>query len=132
MKKKLLLALGGITVGSVVLILSLNQVRSVRSGPPDSTPTPTPTYALTMVAPGALPVMPTAIQPEIVDLAPDIPYEDRPSVVVQHPDGSRTMYLVAPDQLDAFIKNLPVGDKFVGDIPPPSLLGSGEPPTPEP
>jgi hypothetical protein len=130
MQKKYLLALGGIAVISAVLILALTQVRSVRSGPQASTPTPN---GLNPVDPSLLPVMPTAIQPEVVDLAPDIPYEDKPSVVVQHPDGSRTMYLVAPDQLDAFIQNLPLGDKFVGDIPPPSLMGH-EPPTvtPEP
>jgi hypothetical protein len=94
MKKKFWFILGGvITIGA---ILMLAQVRSVRSGPQDSTPTPT--YALTPAAADLLPVMPTAIQPEVLDLAPNIPYEDKPSVVVQHPDGSRTMYLVAPDR----------------------------------
>jgi hypothetical protein len=129
MKKKYLLILGGMFAISVVLILTLLQVRSVRSGPQASTPTPN---ALTPFDPDLLPVMPTAIQPEVVDLAPQIPYEDKPSVV-QHPDGSRTRFLVAPDEIDAFIKKLPAGDKFLGDIPAPSVLaGSGEPPTPEP
>jgi hypothetical protein len=126
-KRKVLFALVGMIAIVVVLSLALIKVRSVRSGP--QVPTRTPTYALTPVDPELLPVMPTAIQPEIVDLAPDIPYEDKPSVVVQHPDGSRTRYLVAPDALDAFIEDLPEGDKFVGDIPPPSILGAPEPPT---
>jgi hypothetical protein len=106
MKKKYLLTLGAMFAISVVLILTLLQVRSDRSGP--QVPTPTPN-ALTPFDPDLLPVMPTAIQPEVVDLAPQIPYEDKPSVVVQHPDGSRTMYLVAPDTIDAFIENLPEG-----------------------
>jgi len=129
MQKKYLWAFGGIAVISVVLILALAQVRSVRSGPPVPTPTPN---ALTPVDPALVPDRPTAIPPEIVDLAPDIPYEDKPSVVVQHPDGSRTRYLVAPDMLDAFINDLPEGDRFVGDISPPSISGGSEPPTPEP
>jgi hypothetical protein len=129
MEKKLLLALGIIVLTSLALVLTFRQVRSVRSGP--QVPTPTPN-ALTPVDPALIPVRPTAIQPEIVDLAPDIPYEDKPSVVVQHPDGSRTRYLVAPDALDAFIQDLPEGDRFLGDISPPSILGGGEPPTSEP
>lgn len=129
MKQKILLALGGVIAVAGVIVLALAQVRSVRSEP--QVPTPTPN-ALTPVDPALIPIRPTAIQPEIVDLAPDIPYEDKPSVVVQHPDGTRTMYLVAPEMLDAFIRDIPDGDRFVGDIPPPSILGAPEPPTPEP
>ena len=129
MQKKYLWAFGGIAVISVVLILALAQVRSVRSGPPVPTPTPN---ALTPVDPALVPDRPTAIPPEIVDLAPDIPYEDKPSVVVQHPDGSRTRYLVAPDALDAFIEDLPAGDTLKLVLSPPSILGAPEPPTPEP
>lgn len=126
MKKKNLIMLSIILVIVTVSILALAQVRSVRSGPQASTPTPT--YALTPVDESLLPPMPTAIQPEVVDLAPHIPYEDKPSVVVQHPDGSRTRFLVAPELLDAFIENLPVGDTFLGDLPPPSLLMTNEAP----
>src|SRR5918996_6323724 len=128
MKKKYLMILSSIIVIVAVSIIALAQARTVRSEP--QLPTPTPN-ALTPVDESVLPVIPTAIQPTVVDLAPDIPYEDKPSVIVQHPDGSRTMFLVAPELLDAFIKNIPVGDRFVGDIPPPSMLGSGEPATPE-
>jgi hypothetical protein len=145
MQRKFLFALGGIALISAVMVLAFTQVRSVRSNhqessatptcesePDSSTPTPTPNV-LTPVDPALLPFMPTAIQPEIVDLAPDIPYDDKPSVIVQHPDCSRTRYLVAPDALDAFIKNIPKEDTFLGDIPAPSVLaGSGEPPTSEP
>jgi hypothetical protein len=94
-------------------------------------PTSTPTYGLDPNATIALPIMPTAIQPEIVDLETDVPYEDKPGIVVQHHDGSRTMYLIAPDAYEAFIEKLPEGDRVVGDIPPPSLM-YGEPPTSEP
>jgi hypothetical protein len=130
MKKKYLIILSSIVVIVSLSILALTQVRSVRSGPQASTPTPT--YALTPVDESLLPVMPTAIQPTVVDLAPHIPYEDKPSVVVQHPDGSRTMFLVAPDMLDAFLENLPKEDTLKLVLSPPSMLGSGEPPTPEP
>jgi hypothetical protein len=126
MKRTYLLVVGSVIIVSVVIVLTLIQVRSVRSGPQASTPTPT--YGLNPNATIILPEMPTAIQPKVVDLAPNIPYEDKPSVVVQHADGSRERYLLAPDMLDAFIKNLPKGDRFVGDIPPPSMLGNPQPP----
>jgi len=127
MKQKYLFALGGVIVVVAILALALIQVRSVRSGPQASTPTP-PLDEPNPNAVNVLPAMPTAVQPKVIDLAPNIPYEDKPSVVVQHADGSRDRYLVAPDMLDAFIKNLPKGDKFVGDLPPPSLLMTHEAP----
>jgi len=131
MQKKYLLAQGGMFVIIAVLVLALAQVRSVRSGPQTSTPTPTYGANTSQINPSGtniLPAGPTAVQPKITDLAPDIPYEDKPSVVVQHADGSRERYLLAPDMLDAFIKNLPKGDKFLGDIPPPAAMLTHEPP----
>ena len=125
MKRKHVFAFSMIVI-SAVLVFALIQVRSVRSGPQASTPTPT--YGIDPNATIVLPAMPTAMQPKITDLAPHIPYEDKPSVVVQHADGSKERYLLAPDMLDAFIKNLPKGDKFLGDIPPPSMLGNPGPP----
>jgi hypothetical protein len=126
MKRTYLLVISSVVAISIIIVLTLMQVRSVRSGPQASTPTPT--YGFDPNATIVLPARPTAIQPKIVDLAPDIPYEDKPSVVVQHADGSRERYLLAPDMLDAFIKNLPKGDKFLGDIPPPAMLGNPQPP----
>ena len=132
MKRKYLFAVSSVAIIGVVIVLTLLQVRSVRSGPQASTPTPPldelNTSQLNPNGTKVLPVMPTAVQPKITDLAPDIPYEDKPSVVVQHADGSRERYLLAPDMLDAFIKSLPKGDKFVGDIPPPSASMTHEPP----
>ena len=116
MKRKYLVTLGSLIVIAAVLILAFIKVESVRSGPQASTPTPTYGVDLNVT------VMPPAMQPKITDLAPNIPYEDKPSVVVQHADGSKERYLLAPEMLDAFIKNLPKGDNFLGDIPPPSLM----------
>lgn len=127
MKQKYLIILGGVITIVAALALTLAQVRSVRSGPQASTPTP-PLDGPNPNGVNVLPVMPTAVRPKITDLAADIPYEDKPSVVVQHADGSREMFLLAPDMLDAFIKNLPKGDKFVGDIPPPSGMLTHEAP----
>jgi hypothetical protein len=76
--------------------------------------------------------MPTAMQPTITDLAPNIPNEDKPAVVVQHADGNREMFLVAPDAVDAFVKNLPQGDELKLVIPPPALMRTVEPPTNNP
>jgi hypothetical protein len=65
--------------------------------------------------------MPTAVRPKITDLAPDIPNEDKAAVVVQHADGSREMFLVAPDLVDPFISQLPKEDKLVQIISPGSI-----------
>jgi hypothetical protein len=102
------------------------QVRSVRSGPQASTPTPT--YGLDPNATIVLPTMPTAVQPKITDLAPDIPYEDKPAVVIRHADGSLEEYLLAPGTVNAFLKNLPKGDKLELKIPPPSAMLTHEAP----
>jgi hypothetical protein len=107
MRKKFLLVLGTIIAIITVLVLTLTQVPAVRSEP--GTSTPTPTHALTPVDPSLLPEKPTAVQPDVVDLALHIPCEGKPSVVVQHPDSSRTMYLLAPDELDSFVNSLPAG-----------------------
>ena len=131
MKRKYLLALSGVIVIAAVVVLTLLQVRSVRSGPQASTPTPaygSGPSQLDSNGANVLPVMPTAVIPKITDLAPNIPYEDKPSVVVQHADGSRERYLLAPDAVDAFIKNLPRGDTFLVDVPPPSLMMTHEAP----
>ena len=131
MKQKYLLAFSGMIVIGAVVALALLQVRSVRSGPQASTPTPTynaTTSQLNQNSTIVLPAMPTAVIPKITDLAPDIPYEDKPSVVVQHADGSREMFLVAPDEVDTFLKNLPKGDKLSLVIPPPSASITHEAP----
>jgi hypothetical protein len=119
MKQKYVLALSGASLIVAVLLVTLIQVRSVRSGPQASTPTPT--YGLDPNATIVLPIMPTAVQPKITDLAPDIPNEDKAAVVVQHADGSREMFLVAPDLVDPFITQLPKEDKLVQIISPGSI-----------
>jgi hypothetical protein len=119
MKQKYMLALSGVIVIVAVLLVALIQVRSVRSDPQASTPTPT--YGLDPNATIVLPIMPTAVRPKITDLAPDIPNEDKAAVVVQHADGSREMFLVAPDLVDPFISQLPKEDKLVQIISPGSI-----------
>jgi len=118
MKRKALFALVGMIAIVAVLPLALIKVNSVRSGPQASTPTPT--YGLNPNGTIVLPIISTAIQPKIVDFAPNVPYKDKPAVVFQHSDGSREMFLLAPDAVDAFLKNLPKGDKLGVIFPPPS------------
>ncbi|HEX9333112.1 MAG TPA: hypothetical protein VF896_14565 [Anaerolineales bacterium] len=132
MKRKYLLMAGSIIICAVV-ILTLMQVRSVRSGPQASTPTPPldgPNTSL--LNPNGTKILsgrPTAVQPKITDLAPNIPYEDKPLVVVQHADGSREMFLLAPDAVEAFLNNLPPRDKLALILPPPSIESHHQAPT---
>jgi hypothetical protein len=126
MKQKYLLALSGVIVIVAVLLVALIQVRSVRSGPQASTPTPT--YGLDPNATIVLPNMPTAVQPKITDLAPDIPYGDKPAVVIRHADGSLEEFLLAPGTVNAFLRNLPKGDKLELKIPPPRAMLTHEAP----
>ena len=44
-----------------------------------------------------------------------------------HSDGSLEEYLLAPGTVNAFLKNLPKGDKLELKMPPPSLLTNPEP-----
>ena len=91
------------------------QVRSVRSGQQASTPTPPLDGPNTssLIATARM----TCLQCQQLcnqgSPTPNIPSVDKSSVVVQHADGTRERYLLAPNMLNAFIKNLPKGDKFV-------------------
>ena len=120
------LALSSVITVTAIIVLTLIQVRWVRSGPQVSTPTPPmdkPNSSGSVLA-----FRPTAIQPAIIDVVPNIPYDDKPSVVVQQPDGSRDRFLLAPDAVEAFINSLPKEDQYEGVIPPPSMLGNPQPP----
>jgi hypothetical protein len=118
MKRTYLVVISSVIIITVVIVLTLLQVRSGRSGPQASTPTP-PLDGPNLNSISALPRMPTAVQPKITDLAPDIPYEDKPAVVIRHADGSLEEFLLAPGTVNAFLKNLPKGDKLELKIPPP-------------
>jgi len=83
MKQKYMLALSGVIVIVAVLLVALIQVRSVRSDPQASTPTPT--YGLDPNATIVLPIMPTAVRPKITDLAPDIPMRTRQQLLFSTP-----------------------------------------------
>jgi hypothetical protein len=69
--------------------------------------------------------------PEVTDLAPEVATRDKLEIVVQHPDGRRDYYFLAPRTVDTFIDQLPAGDTVVNIIPPASLVGH-EPPIESP
>lgn len=130
MQKKVLLALGGMAVISVVFVLISTQVHSVRSGPGDMTATPsgpvTPDYT-------ALFAFPTMTDRAPTDLAPQVATSDKVEIIIRHRNGKLDSYLLSTDMVDAFIGHLPAGDKVVDILPPASIVGH-EPPTetPEP
>ena len=94
------------------------QVRSVRSGPQDSTPTPT--YSPT--GGNVLPIRPSVVPPKkTTDLSPSVAYEDKATLIVRDPDGSEEAFLIAPDLIDQVIKQLPKEDKLVQIISPGSI-----------
>ena len=120
MKQKYLLALSGVILIVAVLVLALIQVRSVRSGPQASTPTPT--YGLDPNATIVLPIMSTAVQPKkTTDLSPNADDNDKAMLIVRHSDGSREAFLMVPDLVDLFISQLPKEDKLVQIISPGSI-----------
>jgi len=81
MKQKYLVALSGMIVAVAVLVLTLIQVRSVRSGPQASTPTPPYSPNTSQLNPNdgsnILPAMSTAVIPKITDVAPNVPDEEK-------------------------------------------------------
>ena len=125
MKRKYLIALGGMIVLIAVAILALAQVRSVRSGPGDRTATPSGPVTPDNTALLAFPTM-TEMAP--TDLAPQVAISDKVEIVIRHKNGELDSYLLATDMVDAFIDQLPAGDSIKYLIPPASLVGH-EPPT---
>jgi hypothetical protein len=127
-KKRYLLGLGGIITVIAALVFAMTQVRIVRSG--SITPTPTPQYHSQFAPNGTNGLArPSQTPLKITDLSPNIAFNDKGTVVIQHADGSREGFLVGPDfDIEAFIKQLPAGDKVVAGIPPPSISGFGPAP----
>jgi hypothetical protein len=128
MKKRNLLVLGGIIAVIAALVFAMTQARIVRSG--SITPTPTPQYN-SQFAPNVTNGLARATQTplKITDLSPNEAGNDKALVFIQHADGSREEFLFGPDfDIEAFIKQLPAGDKVVAGSPPPSIGGFGPAP----
>ena len=92
MKQKYLLALSGMIVIGVVLVLVLTQVRSVRSGPQASTPTPTYSPNTSQLNPNGgnvLPVMPSVVPLKETDLSPDVDDYYKGTLIIRHADERR-------------------------------------------
>jgi hypothetical protein len=120
MKRTYLVVISSVITITVVIVLTLMQVRSVRSGPQASTPTPT--YGLDPNATIVLPIMSTAVQPKkTTDLSPNADDNDKAMLIVRHSDGSRGAFLMVPDLVDLFISQLPKEDKLVQIISPGSI-----------
>jgi hypothetical protein len=121
MKQKYLLALSSVIVIVAVLVLALIQVRSVRSGPQASTPTPLggpkgPNSP--QLNPNA---MPSVVPLKETDLSPDVDDNDKGMLIIRHADGSEEAFLIAPDLIDRFISQMPKEDKLVQIISPESI-----------
>jgi len=125
MKRKYVVALGSLIAIVAALILAFIKVASVHSGPQASTPTP-------LGGPkGPNPpqinpnVMPSVVPPKkTTDLSPNVDNNDKATLIVVHKDGSREAFLIAPDQVDQFISQLPKEDKLVLIISPGSIENS--------
>jgi hypothetical protein len=133
MSNKFLLIIMGLVAVLVAMTLALTMTASVFSDPH---PTPTPDCFVIDCSKLNLtphPEAPTVVPPEITDLYPDVPYEDKSWVYVQHPDGSKEAFLRPPADVDAFIAQLPVDDTLMFVAAPLSVFGV-QPPTapPEP
>jgi hypothetical protein len=120
--KKYILALGSLIGISMVLALTLANVRSVHSGPQESTPTPS---GLVTAGPSTPIYIPSL--PKITDLAPKIALADKATIIIRHANGEREGFLLTTDMVDAFLNRLPAGDKVDNIIPPQALVGH-EPP----
>jgi hypothetical protein len=126
MHKRLFLVLGGITVISGVIVLTLTQVRAVRSNPQESTATPSGLVTAGPTVPIYLPTL-----PPLTDLAPEVPLTDKTTIIIRHADGEYEAFLLTPDMVEAFLNQLPAGDQLDDLIPPQSLMGH-EPPLDSP
>jgi hypothetical protein len=115
----------------VVLTITLLETWAVRSDPDSATPTPP--CVLEDCSQQDYPLMDgaTVVPPIETDLYPEVPYEEKASVFVRHPDGSEEVFLVLPDAVEAFIAQLPPEDVLLLVNRPASQAGI-EPPSIEP
>lgn len=60
------------------------------------------------------------------DLAPQLAADHKATAIIRHPDGAYETFLVAPTQVDAFIRNLG-RDVLVTLVPPQSLVRHAPP-----
>jgi hypothetical protein len=109
-----------------IFILLSTYVRSVRSSPQESTPTPSGPVTAGPTVPIYLPTLPL-----LTDLAPEVPLPDKTTIIIQHADGEYEAFLLTPDMIEAFLNQLPARDQPHDIIPPQSMMGH-EPPTAEP
>jgi hypothetical protein len=126
MSKNYLLIIGGMIVIGFVDVLMLLQLHTVRSWSQASTPTPS---GLVTAGPSTPIYIPSL--PKITDLAPNVAFTDKVTIIIRHADGEREGFLLTTDMADAFLSQLPAGNKVEDIIPPQSLVGH-EPPTAHP
>ena len=126
MSKNYLLIISGMIVIGFVGVLVLLQIRTVCSWSQASTPTPS---GLVTAGPFTERYIPSLS--EVRDLAPKVAVEDKLTIFIRHVDGKREGFLLPTDMADAFLSQLPAGDKVEDIIPPQSLVGH-EPPTANP
>src|SRR6266496_69022 len=132
MKRKYLFVAGIVAIIGAVVIFTLVQAHSVRSGPQVSTPTPSgwPNYPEFNPNGGnILPPRPSVVPPKITDLSPNVAYDDKAAVIIRHADRSREEFLIAPGMVPAFLNSLPPADKLALILPPPSIESHHQAPT---
>jgi hypothetical protein len=119
--EKIPLVLGDLTAIIAVLILTLIQVHSVRSGPQIASPTPHLDGYATMIFNQSrgtfLPAVPTTAPEQYTDLSPELSFDQKVAVYVLHSDGTRQRYDMAWGMLYSFIKKLPNGDTLLQTSP---------------
>lgn len=120
-KKYFVVFISAIVIGAIFILLS-TYVRSVRSSPQESTPTPSGPVTAGPTVPIYLPTL-----PPLTDLAPEVPLTDKTTIIIQHADGEYEAFLLTPDMVEAFLNQLPTGDQLHDIIPPQSMMGH-EPP----
>jgi len=128
MPRKYFLIFSSAGVIVAIFVLLSTYVRSVRSSPQESTPTPSGPVTPGPTVPIYLPSL-----PPLTDLVPEVPLIDKSTIIILHADGEYEGFLLTPDMIDAFLSQLPAGDQLDDIIPPQSLMGH-EPPqdTPAP
>ena len=69
-----------------------------------------------LATPSAIPadnLTPAAAAEPVKDFAPNLPANQKSTIVIRLSDSSTTKYLVPKDQVDTYIKNLPQGSTVV-------------------
>jgi hypothetical protein len=110
-------AFGAMTLAAALGVFLLAAPGTTAQGTPTRTPTPSGPGPYPLPSPAAGNVVASS---RTIDRAPNRDRRDKATLIVENRDGSRETFLVAPEDVAAFHRDLPQGSRVIIAAPPES------------